>query len=45
MTGNEEFSLKKHYGYVKRINKNKVVGEGKNTALEMIREVIHDWAR
>lgn len=45
LTGNEEFSLKKHYGYVKRINKNKVVGEGKSAALEMIREVIHDWAR
>lgn len=45
LTGNEEFSLKKHYGYVKRINKNEVVGEGKSSALEMIREVIHDWAR
>ncbi|MBD7910245.1 VWA-like domain-containing protein [Clostridium cibarium] len=43
--GEEKLSLKNHYGIVKRIKSSRKVGEGKSTALDMVREVIHDWAR
>ena len=43
--GKEELSLNKYVGIVKHINLERKVGEGKSAALDMIREVIHDWAR
>jgi predicted metal-dependent peptidase len=43
--GEENLSLKDNYGKVKRIKSSRKVGEGKSTALDMVREVIHDWAR
>ncbi|MDS0525561.1 VWA-like domain-containing protein [Clostridium sp. SHJSY1] len=43
--GEEDLSLKNSYGKVKRIKSTKKIGEGKSTALDMVREVIHDWAR
>lgn len=43
--GNEEFSLTKAYGDVKRINTNIEKGEGGNSGLNMYRELQHDWAR
>lgn len=43
--GKEELSLSKSYGKIRRININRVIGEGKSSALEMVRESIHDWAR
>lgn len=45
ISGNEELSLKKAYGEVKRINTEvKEVLEG-NIGLKMVNEAIHDWAR
>lgn len=43
--GDEKFTLNKTYGQVKRINSNKIKGEGGNTGLNMYRELQHDWAR
>lgn len=45
LSGKEELSLEKPFGIIKRINENKVVGEGKSAALEMIREVVSNLAR
>lgn len=45
LSGKEELSLEKPFGIIKRINQNKVVGEGKSSALEMIREVVSNLAR
>lgn len=45
LSGKEELSLKKPFGIIKRINQNKVVGEGKSSALDMIREVVSNLAR
>ncbi|MGL4772689.1 MAG: vWA domain-containing protein [Clostridium sp.] len=45
LTGEDELSLREPFGEIRHINKNRVKGEGKGTALEMVREVIHDWAR
>ena len=44
-SGKEELSLEKPFGIIKRINQNKVVGEGKSSALDMIREVVSNLAR
>ena len=45
VSGNEELSLRKIYGEVKHINTEKhEVVEG-NIGLQMVNEVIHDWAR
>lgn len=43
--GKEEFSLDKSFGPIKRINIERVVGEGKTAALEMMRDAKHDWAK
>lgn len=45
ITGNEELSLTSPIGEVKRIERSIIVGEGKSSALDMVREVIHEWAR
>lgn len=45
LSGKEELSLEKPFGIIKRINQNKVVGEGKSAALDMIREVVSNLAR
>jgi len=45
ITGDEELSLIKSIGEVKRIKRNIIAGEGKSSALDMVREVIHEWAR
>ncbi|MDY4077734.1 MAG: VWA-like domain-containing protein [Clostridium sp.] len=45
LSGKEELSLEKSFGIIKRINQNKVVGEGKSSALDMIREVVSNLAR
>lgn len=45
LSGKEELSLEKPFGIIKRINENKVVGEGKSAALDMIREVVSNLAR
>lgn len=45
ISGNEELSLKESYGEVKHINSEEHEVLGGNTALQMINEVIHDWAR
>lgn len=45
LSGKEELSLEKPFGIIKRINQNKVVGEGKSSALDMIREVVSNLAR
>ncbi|GAA0076864.1 VWA-like domain-containing protein [Clostridium sp. CTA-5] len=45
LIGNEDFSLKHSYGEVKRIyTERKEAIEG-NIGLQMVNEVIHDWAR
>ncbi|AOR24502.1 VWA-like domain-containing protein [Clostridium taeniosporum] len=45
LIGEEEFSLKNHYGIIKRIRSDKEeVVEG-NLGLRMVNSVIHDWAR
>lgn len=43
--GKDNLSLNKYVGIVKHINLERKVGEGKSAALDMIREVIHEWAR
>ena len=43
--GDEELSLKKYKGTIRRLKINKKVGEGKDTGLSLLKEVIHDWAR
>lgn len=45
LSGKEELSLEKPFGIIKRINQNKVVGEGKSAALDMVREVVSNLAR
>lgn len=45
LTGDDSLSLKEYFGDVRRLKGNKVQGEGKSAALNMVREVIHDWAR
>ena len=45
ITGEEQLSLSNPIGEVKRIERNIIVGEGKSSALDMVREVIHEWAR
>ncbi|HCW54651.1 MAG TPA: hypothetical protein DG753_13165 [Clostridium sp.] len=45
ISGNEELSLKESYGEVKHINAEEHEVLGGNTALQMLNEVIHDWAR
>ena len=45
LSGKEELSLENPFGIIKRINQNKVVGEGKSAALDMIREVVSNLAR
>ncbi|AQS11846.1 hypothetical protein CLOBY_40040 [Clostridium saccharobutylicum] len=45
ISGNEELSLNNSYGEIKRINKErKQIIEG-NVGLQMVNEVIHEWAR
>lgn len=45
ISGNEELSLKRAYGEIKRINTEvKEIIEG-NIGLKMVNEVIHEWAR
>lgn len=43
--GNEEMSLKNNYGIVKRIKSSAQKGEDKGAAIEMVKSMIHDWAR
>ncbi|SFD15713.1 VWA-like domain-containing protein [Clostridium uliginosum] len=45
LTGNEEFSLNNPYGQVKRIYKEKEEVHEGNIGLQMVNEVIHEWAR
>lgn len=45
LIGEEEFSLKDNYGIIKRIKSSIHKGEGKGAAIEMVKSVIHDWAR
>lgn len=43
--GDDELSLKKSYGEVKRIHREKYEKLEGNIGLQMVNEVIHDWAR
>ncbi|NFG41469.1 hypothetical protein FC789_09795 [Clostridium botulinum] len=45
LIGSEEFSLKNHYGTVKRISSDKEEKIEGNIGLRMVNSVIHDWAR
>ncbi len=45
LIGSEEFSLKNHYGTVKRISSDKEEKVEGNVGLRMVNSVIHDWAR
>lgn len=45
LTGDEELSLKKPYGEVRRINRGKKSVNKNTSALEYVREVINEWAR
>ena len=45
ITGDGELSITSPIGQVKRIERTVVTGEGKSSALDMVREVIHEWAR
>lgn len=45
LTGNDELSLSKPFGEVRRINDKKEVQDKNITGLSYMREVIHDWAR
>ncbi|NFK74707.1 hypothetical protein FDB07_04995 [Clostridium botulinum] len=45
LIGSEEFSLKNHYGTVKRISSDKEEKVEGNVGLRMVSSVIHDWAR
>lgn len=45
LIGDKEFSLKNSHGIIKRIKSSTAKGEGKGAAIEMVKEVIHDWAR
>ncbi|MBN1046589.1 hypothetical protein DVW08_14680 [Clostridium botulinum] len=45
LIGSEEFSLKNHYGTVKRIRSDKEEKVEGNVGLRMVNSVIHDWAR
>ncbi|PRR83022.1 VWA-like domain-containing protein [Clostridium vincentii] len=45
LMGDNKLSLKGPFGKIRRIKSSSPVGEGKSAALNMIREVIHDWAR
>lgn len=43
--GDNMLSLKKKIGTIRRIKRSTPVGEGKSTALDMVKEAIHEWAR
>ena len=43
--GDDELSLKESYGEVKRIHREKYEKLEGNIGLQMVNEVIHDWAR
>ncbi|MBU3133219.1 hypothetical protein J1C67_10070 [Clostridium gasigenes] len=45
LTGDEELSLEKSYGEVKRINGKDKKQEVENSPLNLMREFMHDWAR
>ncbi|WP_252234634.1 VWA-like domain-containing protein [Clostridium sp. ZS1] len=45
LIGSEEFSLRNHYGTVKRISSDKEEKIEGNIGLRMVNSVIHDWAR
>lgn len=45
LTGEDDLSLREKFGIIKRIDGKPDKGEGGSAALEMIRGVIHDWAR
>ncbi|MGL5245053.1 MAG: VWA-like domain-containing protein, partial [Sarcina sp.] len=45
LTGDEDLSLDKPYGTIKRITKEKKETYGHNYGLQELRENIHDWAR
>lgn len=45
LTGDEELSLKKPYGEVRRINRGKKSVNKNTSALDYVREVINEWAR
>ena len=45
LTGEDDLSLRKKFGIIKKIDGKTDKGEGGSAALEMIRGVIHDWAR
>lgn len=45
LIGDEEFSLKENYGVIKRIKSSIPKSEGKDAAIEMVKSVIHEWAR
>lgn len=45
ITGDSNLSLKKPFGTIKHINKTIKKSESGDAALQMIRGVIHDWAR
>jgi len=45
ISGNEKLSLKDPCGEVKRINSEKTYDVERNLGLQMVNEVIHDWAR
>lgn len=45
LTGDENLSLKKSYGEVKRINGRNNDNEVETSALNLMREFIHEWAR
>lgn len=45
VSGNEELSLNNSYGEVRRINQDGYQTIERNIGLQMVNEVIHDWAR
>ena len=45
LTGEDDLSLREKFGIIKKIDGKTDKGEGGSAALEMIRGVIHDWAR
>lgn len=45
LTGEEELSIDNPIGEIKKLERNIIVGEGKGAAIELVKEVIHEWAR
>lgn len=45
LTGNQNLSLKKPYGQIKRLQRVEVENYGYTYGLQAMREVIHEWAR